>query len=177
MGLSVARHFMRQFLLLLTLTTIFGGLCASSQNVNFKPLFSAGLDTTQGRLLLKQCSRATPKNISSFWSISSDNIDVLESNFETIYSLTSKKCCWTDGTVDSLKNFGFQYVGVVIGGQRFIYVNAFPLDVLETVKHFRSKFDPTKTPIIVCDGGASFWGGLFNIETQTFSSLSFNGPG
>ncbi len=43
------------------------------------------------------------------------------------------------------------------------------------MKKFNPSFDPAKTALIVCDGGNSFWGVLYDVETKEFSLLSFNG--
>lgn len=163
---------MKQIFLFLFLAVEFS---ANSQGTNFTPLFSAGLDTKSGKLLLTQCSRVTPKNVSEFWTISRTNIKDLESSFGKIYSLISRECCSPGRKVDSLKNFGFQYVGVIINGKKFIYINAFPFAEVELIKKYKANFDPTKAPVKVCDGGPHFWGSLFDIETKMFSALNFNG--
>jgi hypothetical protein len=162
---------------LFTLTTlaIFCGVGALCQNANFEPSFSASLDTKSGRLLLKQCSRATPKNISNFWTLSHSDIATLESNFSNISSVKAKDCCIIGMKVQNLENFGFQYVGVIIHKKKYIYINAFPLEEIAQRKKDRLTFDPTKNPILVCDGGSAFWGALFDIETKKFSFLTFNG--
>ncbi len=145
------------------------------QSLIDKPLFSIGFDSAAGPALLKQCSRATPKHISAYWTLTKNNIDELEKNFPKIDLLISKECCVIGVKIKDRKYCGFQYVGVVINKRKYIYINAFPAGEIETVKKYDPTFNPAKTPIIVCDGGESFWGALYDIETKTFSLLSFNG--
>jgi hypothetical protein len=52
-----------------------------------------------------------------------------------------------------------EYVGIVVGGKRFIYVNAYPAG----------------GPSSVCDGGSSFWGVVYEPEAREFGDLAFNG--
>ena len=39
-----------------------------------------------------------------------------------------------------------------------------------------SDLDPARTAIRVCDGGAAFWGAVFDPETGQFSQVETNGP-
>jgi hypothetical protein len=166
---------MRFIISFFTVTALLGVLTSHSQTGDFKPSFSAAFDTAQGKYLLSQCSRSTPKNIAGFWTISTEDVNLIESYFKKIYSLTAEGCCWQGRKLDSLKNYGFQYVGVVINLRKYIYVNAFRLDEIELLKRYKKDFDPTKQPIKVCDGGNDFWGVLFEVKTKKFSHLSFNG--
>jgi hypothetical protein len=59
-----------------------------------------------------------------------------------------------------------QYLGVVIGGRRLIYVNVFPR---RPSTGWRTHF------VRVCDGGAAFWGVLFDPQARRFFSPQFNG--
>ncbi len=54
-----------------------------------------------------------------------------------------------------------QYLGVIVNGKRYIYIDASP-----------SKKDEM---MIVCDGGKDYWGVLYDPENKTFSELAFNG--
>jgi len=150
----------------------FIGFSIRCQNLTFKPAFAVILNSSQAKNLLSQCSRSTPK-VKGFWTPTQNEIDILENNFRSIYTIASEECCMTGGRVDSLGQYAFQYVGVIINKQKFIYVNAFRLGELEFFK--RHNQDPTKSPIIVYDGGSSYWGALFEVRTLKFSHLAFNG--
>ena len=60
-----------------------------------------------------------------------------------------------------------QYVGIKIKGKKFIYINAFADSKPPT--------DWKEKAVIICDGGESSWGVLYNVETGKFSELAFNG--
>lgn len=75
--------------------------------------------------------------------------------------------------VDSLKGWGFQYLGVVIKDKKYIYINAFPAN--DIARYKEHNYDLSLTAVVVCDGGAHYWGVLFDPETKQFSLLSFNG--
>ena len=162
---------MKQWILI-TLIFIFCGISACCQNLVFKPAFSVILDSAQGKKLFDQCSRSVP-SVKDFWTPREQDIAILENNFKTVYALLSNDCCIGGARVDSLEHYGFQYIGVNINNRKFIYINAFPLEELDLFK--RHNQDPEKIPIVVCDGGTSFWGVLFEIKTIEFSHLAFNG--
>ena len=101
----------------------------------------------------------------------------MESNFLKLDSLTTAECCIIGGKLKGVNGYGFQYVGVIIKERKYIYINAFPVSDIEMLKKYGQSIDLTKTPMGACDGGLDFWGALFDIETKTFSQLSFNGAG
>ena len=65
-------------------------------------------------------------------------------------------------------DFDRQYVGIESAGKRLIYINAFHLPD-------DSGVNPAREAIRVCDGGAQFWGAVFDPASNTFSELQFNG--
>lgn len=63
-----------------------------------------------------------------------------------------------------------QYGGLLIGGRKIIYVNAFRAHAWG-LSDWRSKaFD-------ICDGGSNFFGVEYDVETKTFRPFAFNGTG
>lgn len=144
-----------------------------SQDSSFRPAFSAVMDSSQAHEILHQCSRGTPDKIKQYWKISDQDVKMLEKNFTKISELGGTGCCVTGFRLGPLKNFGFQYLGVMIKERKYIYINAFPIG---EVQEFRKNgHDPSRESVTVCDGGPAFWGALFDIETNQFSELSFNG--
>ena len=137
--------------------------------------FGIAMDSLGGSHLLRQCSRFTPIDISSFWVVSKTDANELEKNFPAIDSLKSAECCRPGAKITNRGNYAFQYIGVVINNRKFIYINAFPATDIAFMKKIQKDFNPKHAPIIVCDGGKSYWGALYDIETKTFSQLCFNG--
>ena len=156
-----------------TTALIISAFFSMGQKVKFKSQLSEVFDSTIGALLLHQCSRMTPADISAFWAVQQHDVDSLESNFFRIYSVWVTKGPQTGKVYD----FGFQCTGVVIKGRKYIYINAFNISELKTYKKDARNSDHKKEPITVCDGGNAFWGVLFDIQTKEFSQLSFNGVG
>jgi len=163
---------MKQLLILCLIATLFrfSGEC---QDSHFKPSFSVTVDTSAGLRVLDQCSRSIPKNIKGFWRPGEDDIKTLESNFQYVTKLVATECCVIGSKVDSLKGWGFQYLGVVIKGKKYIYINAFP--ATDIARYKQRNYDLSLTAVVVCDGGTYYWGVLFDPETKQFSLLSFNG--
>jgi len=162
---------MKHILFTILLFTLFVSGVNSQKTI--APASSVIVDTSIGKKILHQCSRDNPGMVDSFWMPTKSNIDILEKNFNNILGIKSTGCCINGKQVDSSKNFACQYLGVVIKGKRYIYINAF---VIEMLDHYKRNFkDLTKAPIVICDGGSSFWGALFNIDTKEFSDLNFNG--
>ncbi len=58
-----------------------------------------------------------------------------------------------------------QYIGVIVGNRKLIYVNAFCN--IEPY-NWRERF------VNICDGGWSVWGALFDPTTGEFSELATN---
>jgi hypothetical protein len=99
-----------------------------------------------------------------------------------------------------LDEYYFQFVGVVVDGRRQIYVNAFSrssiasdVDVLQQFKRQHPEVDtsdPRAFPpsmnsldgwrahaVVVCDGGPSYWGALYDVISKRFVLFSANGVG
>lgn len=146
---------------------------STGQSAPLKSPMGFILDSSQGPLLLRQCSRATPNHISSYWTISQTDKMNLEANIYKIDSSIATKCCNINDRIKTYKGFIFQYVGVEIRKKKYVYVNAFPVSELEEYR--KMSHDISKYPVVVCDGGPDYWGALFDIRTKTFKHFRFNG--
>ena len=71
-------------------------------------------------------------------------------------------------SVTEPRDFDRQYVGVVVDGRELIYINAFKLPDSPSLK-------PATTAVGACDGGAAFWGALYDPQTGAFSEIAING--
>jgi hypothetical protein len=123
------------------------------------------LPTSAGQSLLRQCSRSSPANVSHFWNPSLEQIRRLERALPGyVRSSEGRK-----PVIASTVEYHRQYVGIVVNGKHLIYGNFYPTSVSDT-------FDEKSTPVVVCDGGASFWGIVFEPESSMFIDLQVNGP-
>jgi len=137
----------------------------------YKPEYSVILDAGKGKDLLKQCSRATPEKVKDFWAPANEDIEKLNNNFKKILKVTATECCIGGLTIKKLEGYVMQYIGVTIKNKKYIYINAFSIGSKKYYNNWEQE------PAKACDGGAGFWGALFDLEDLAFTQLSFNGIG
>ena len=138
----------------------------------FVPEMKANLSMEYGEKLIKQCSRFSVEKVDGFFNIVESEITDLEVNFKKLYKLKSTNCCNKGYKISDLKHYGYQYVGVIVNGEKYIYINAFDI---ESSEMFLNSDDWKTKPLIICDGGPSYWGVLYNIKKKKFKDLSMNG--
>jgi len=61
-----------------------------------------------------------------------------------------------------------QYVSFQVEGKRKIYGNFFPASL--------ARSHPKGQAVVICDGGASFWGIVYDPGSKKFEQLEMNGP-
>ena len=114
-----------------------------------------------GQSWVDTCSRPSPGReagrVSGYWAPSRQQVDQLEAKLSSL-----------EAQVPKVLDFDRQYVGIESAGKRLIYINAFHLPD-------DSGVNPAREAIRVCDGGAQFWGAVFDPASNTFSELQFNG--
>ncbi|MCF7750096.1 hypothetical protein KQ945_05020 [Bacillus subtilis subsp. subtilis] len=111
--------------------------------------------------VLDTCSRSSPGReagaVTGYWAPSRQQVEQLEARLPSL-----------EAQVRNAADFDRQYVGIEMGGRQVIYLNAFPAGDHDV--------DPARTAIRACDGGAQFWGAVFDPATGSFSDVQFNGP-
>ena len=140
--------------------------------------------------LLRQCSRATPHDITGYWLPSESQIAALEPKLSVLVDAESRRR--HDAEEKQLADFSAktgkewksrpwqlpvyvrQYAGLVQGGHKIIYVNGFYAGLPRDMPPDR-KLNWREQPVIVCDGGASFFGVEYDPQAKTFANLAFNG--
>jgi len=98
------------------------------------------------------------------------DIDGLEANLQQITELSRKgKYSWM--LIEHPERYFRQYVGVLQGGEKRIYVNAFCGFNNGTLapKDWRNRL------IHISDGGNGVWRSLYDNTSKTFLELSING--
>ena len=65
-----------------------------------------------------------------------------------------------------------QYIGMISKGKKMIWINCFPHKPLKGVDAFSNW---TREIVDVSDGGASFWGAVYDVEKHSFERLIVNG--
>lgn len=111
--------------------------------------------------VLDTCSRPSPGRdtgrVTGYWAPSRQQVEQLEARLPML-----------QGQVPDAVDFDRQYVGIEADGRELIYVNAFKLPD-------DSNINPARQAIRVCDGGAMFWGAVFDPQSGTFSEFHPNG--
>lgn len=112
--------------------------------------------------VLDTCSRSSPGRepgrVTGYWAPSRQQVEQLEAQLP-----------WLEAQVPKAADFDRQYVGIEMDGRQLIYLNAFHLPD-------DADIDPARDAIRVCDGGAQFWGAVFDPASGRFSDVQFNGP-
>jgi hypothetical protein len=118
------------------------------------------LPGSAARQVKQLCSREFPK-VDGAWTPSRTILETMESRIEKVAELESMH-----GRIKDPRQSYRQYVGVLIKGKRYIYINGM-------CERPRENWD--KRLEDVCDGGSCFWGVLYNVESGNFSNLQTNG--
>lgn len=118
---------------------------------------------------LQQCSRPAIDGITGYWDPSQQAIRQLESDIPRLKQLAIRQDM--DKFIGNPEASHRQYVGVVIGGQRYIYINAWSANEVMLGSSGAWRFKA----FVVCDGGPSHWGALYDPQTGKFSALTGNG--
>jgi len=135
----------------------------------------------QARSLLRQCSRAVPQGVQDVWTPDKKDIVTLERAFPSAVTLALDargNGPDRDMVLRQLPHYARQYGGVTIAKRRYIYVNAFPTHLID---FDHSDATDTMYPqwrkraAVVCDGGASLFGVLYEPARDQFSQFAFNG--
>lgn len=126
---------------------------------------STVLPESAAQLLAHPCSRSGPPRFEGTWRPTHADVQVMESRLSQISRLRSEGGL---AGVQIKKPAGYyrQYVGLIIGKRRLIYINA-----------FCEKTPPPywrERPVDVCDGGCN-WGALYDTLSGSFSRLQVNG--
>jgi hypothetical protein len=152
------------------------------------------LEGDEARKVLDQCSHYGPAEATSIWRPSSDDLYELESRLPKFLKHQELH------PPGSLQGYYRQYVGVVVDSRRLIYVNAFPKESIAAdvaaLQQFKREHpevntkDPRDFPesmrsldgwrshaVIVCDGGSSYWGVLYDPSIKRFITFTANGVG
>ena len=128
---------------------------------------SVVLPASESEALLKSCSRSGPSAVEGLWDVPTDVVAVLEQDLHKLSRLKATGCCSLGGKIRHPEEYFRQYLGLVVGGKRVVYVNAFKL----AATHPRWQ----AAPVGVCDGGSDYWGALYEPESRRFYDLAING--
>lgn len=168
------------------------GCSAATQHVTLDPADGSVLEGPEALETLNQCSHYGPRDASATWAPTIEQRKELEARLAGFVGTQP------DRPPRDLQSYYRQYVGVVLGTRRLIYINGFPKDSIARDvatfeqfirEHPEVKFNSREFPlsmrsadgwrshaVSVCDGGSAYWGALYDPGTHRFSEYSGNGP-
>jgi hypothetical protein len=126
--------------------------------------------------VLQQCSRSTPSDVRETWMPSAAQIAALEAKLGPVLA-SARGPMLHAGPPRRLDDYARQYAGIVHpDGTRGIYVNGFVrVEIHLVARHGDDTLRWRESPVLVCDGGAGFFGVEYHPDTGTFGPLQFNG--
>jgi hypothetical protein len=148
---------------------------------SFDPADGTVFSAAKARELLEPCSRSGPKGVTGTWQPEPQQIRDLEARLpEALVRGFQSAHADARNNHQVLPTFDRQYAGVVIGGRKLIYINAFPhsivdFDGTDLMSLWRKGADWRRKPVVICDGGDAFWGALYDPQSKTFEDFEFNG--
>lgn len=118
--------------------------------------------------LLRQCSRATPELGEATWQPGAADVAALEAALPGALRAEAAGRDWSRFPGDWRRQYG----GIVRGGRRFVYGNFYPREA----DHYARDPDRWRhEPVMVCDGGAAFFGVEYDVAARRFTHFGFNG--
>jgi hypothetical protein len=130
------------------------------------PVRYAVLGSEQDGVVTEQCSRPNPPRHEGSWVPLPEDIKHLEEDLPGLDALAKPDCCGGRRVGDP-QAYLRQYFGIVSGGRRLIYVNAFLAAGPNT--------DWKQSAVVICDGGSAAWGAVYNPQARRFAEFAFNG--
>ncbi len=102
------------------------------------------------------------------WQPTKEDLNGAEANLWQISGLKAEG--WhSDIRIDHPKKYFRQYVAIILGSQKRIYINAFCNE--QALSYWRDRL------VVVSDGGTCFWQAMYDPATKKFSNLRINGRG
>ena len=115
---------------------------------------------------LDQCSRPTPGAPDGYWEPEKQDILSLERLLPTYMETRTESAAAL--VRNRLSHYRRQYAGFLRADHKTIYANLFLPEYGVEWRH---------QVVMVCDGGAGFWGVEFDVTSQTFVHIAYNGSG
>ena len=106
------------------------------------------------------CSRDAPRGVSGFWKVADEALPPLDHALLAHLRSTGL----TKRLMLPIAKYQRQYFGFLRGGERFIYVNAFPARLRGAVTKSREEMPR------ICDGGTISWGIEYDVKGRRLSA-------
>ena len=155
-------------LVLIVFISFFFNLIAQEFKLKFENY--AILKGDEGQKLFRQCSRGSHVRKSKKAFLFPDSIiSFIKQDFHQLDTMR------TDAGGIRHIEYRYQLTSFKIKKQLYIYINALP-EPSQPYKKERWEEYWKEKAIIICDGGKSYWGVVYNVTKRKFENLAFNGP-
>jgi hypothetical protein len=112
------------------------------------------------------CSREAPQGISGYWELGKAEVERIDRALMVHLSRSGLQ-----GHLSAPPSrYERQYLGLVRGARRAVYINAFP--VRGEAEHAKARMEFAEW----CDGGSLFWGIEYDVKSRRFLNFSANIP-
>ncbi len=166
MKLTTTRAFAAVFTILLAAQAF-----AAPTATTFNPAWGVVFPGAKALELARQCSRASPGPVQGTWTPSPQQISELDDQLLPALMVQLIQRELVDNGWQATDYYR-QYGGLIVGGQRIIYVNGFHRHVVEQSPQAAS----WKTAAIgICDGGELAFGAEYDPESKSLEKFQFNG--
>ena len=137
----------------------------------FQPAWGIVFADANALALVHQCSRTSPGPVQRTWTPTSQQIAQLDEELFAALTVQLIQRELNDKGWQA-SDYYRQYGGLVIAGQRVIYVNGFHRQVVEKSQQPEAW---KSSPIGICDGGELAFGVEYDPEAKTLAKFQFNG--
>lgn len=147
--------------------------CASTSPDYFDPTRKTFIPPSESGFIEGICMPLTLGSNLSFYDLNADRVCVLEQHLGEISANLNEYLCDEIVVEDidtELDAYYYQYVGLRMDEQEYIFVNAFQLEEVDTFNWIREPF------IGNCRSGQRQWRVLFNLNTQEFEQFDVHLP-
>jgi hypothetical protein len=144
--------------------------CSGGKVLRLGDIEGVVLTEAEAQELLKPCSRSAPDPADGMWNPTVKDIGPLEQalpSYVTAHPPTSEGI----GPVRQLEKYKRQYVGLSRGGRRYIYVS------LMLYGSNMDDLDWKSKAVQICDGGATAFGVEYDLQSESFTHIAYNGAG
>jgi hypothetical protein len=162
-----------------TVLSVAASLVGSAQSVG--PVESRDrtvvFSADRAHLLAKQCSRPAPGPVQGAWLPGAASIRQVEEGLGAAFDAAVEQAGTPVADRRPLPEYHRQYGGLVVGGRRIVYVNAFHERLLQLGLSIRPPrpVDWRHVAVNVCDGWTSYFGAEFDVGSGKITALVFNG--
>lgn len=110
----------------------------------------------------RPCSREPPQGITGYWEVKQAEVHRIDDALLAHLDRTGLR----NKLRYSPSGYQRQYLGLIRGEQRIVYINAFPVNFGDAVGRSKSQF------VKGCDGGNLFWGIEYDVLSKSFANFS-----